>query len=46
MIARRVDPDLTARARDLRTHPTRQERTLWRLLSRYSAMLSAMEAAP
>ena len=35
MTARRVDARLTAHARDLRTHATKQERTLWRLLSRY-----------
>jgi very-short-patch-repair endonuclease len=35
MKGRRVPRRLTARARDLRTHATKQERTLWRLLSRY-----------
>ena len=35
MKARRVPLRLTARARDLRTNATPQERTLWRLLSRY-----------
>ena len=34
MIARRVDLRLTAYARDLRTNATKQERILWRLLSR------------
>ncbi|HEX8238605.1 MAG TPA: DUF559 domain-containing protein [Allosphingosinicella sp.] len=33
--ARRVPSDQTARARDLRTHATKQERILGRLLSRY-----------
>ena len=31
----RVDPEMTRRARALRTHATAAERTLWRLLSRY-----------
>jgi very-short-patch-repair endonuclease len=35
MRGRRVDLDLTTRARKLRTHATKQERILWRLLSRY-----------
>src|SRR3954462_6335931 len=35
MVARRVSRTLTARARHLRRHATEQERTLWRLLSRY-----------
>ena len=32
---RRVDPELTRRARHLRANATDTERTLWRLLSRY-----------
>jgi very-short-patch-repair endonuclease len=35
MPAPRVDPTLTAFARDLRTNATKEERILWRLLSRY-----------
>jgi very-short-patch-repair endonuclease len=35
MKSRRVPLHLTEHARDLRTNATRQERTLWRLLSRY-----------
>ncbi len=35
MPGRRVPRRLTARARDLRTHATKQERILWRILSRY-----------
>ncbi|MGA9580932.1 MAG: DUF559 domain-containing protein [Allosphingosinicella sp.] len=35
MPGRRVPRRLTARARDLRTHATEQERILWRILSRY-----------
>jgi very-short-patch-repair endonuclease len=35
MKGRRVPRRLTARARDLRTHATKPERILWRLLSRY-----------
>jgi very-short-patch-repair endonuclease len=35
MRGRRVDLELTARARELRSQATKQERTLWRLLSRY-----------
>ena len=35
MPCRRVPRRLTDRARDLRTHATKQERILWRLLSRY-----------
>ena len=31
----RVDPEMTRRARALRTNATRAERTMWRLLSRY-----------
>ena len=31
----RVDPEMTRRARALRTNATSAERTLWRLLSRY-----------
>ena len=32
---RRIDPELTRRARALRTNATDTERALWRLLSRY-----------
>ena len=32
---KRVDPEMTRRARALRTSATRAERTMWRLLSRY-----------
>ena len=35
MKSRRVDPKLTARARAMRNNATKQERALWRLLSRY-----------
>jgi very-short-patch-repair endonuclease len=35
MPAPRVDPALTRFARDLRNNATKEERTLWRLLSRY-----------
>ena len=35
MIARRVEPALTQRARQLRSNATDVERILWRLLSRY-----------
>ena len=35
MPARRIDPILTAHARGLRTAATKQERALWRILSRY-----------
>ena len=35
MPGRRIPRQLTAAARDLRTRATRQERILWRLLSRY-----------
>ncbi|HYG47719.1 MAG TPA: DUF559 domain-containing protein [Allosphingosinicella sp.] len=35
MPGRRVPRRLTARARDLRSQATKQERVLWRLLSRY-----------
>jgi very-short-patch-repair endonuclease len=35
MNGRRIPRRLTARARDLRAHATKQERILWRLLSRY-----------
>jgi very-short-patch-repair endonuclease len=32
---RRIDPEMTRRARALRTDATKAERTLWRLLSRF-----------
>ena len=32
---RRIDPEMTRRARELRINATPAERTLWRLLSRY-----------
>ena len=32
---KRVDPEMTRRARALRTNATRAERTMWHLLSRY-----------
>jgi very-short-patch-repair endonuclease len=35
MPGRRIPRRLTARARDLRTQATKQERILWRILSRY-----------
>lgn len=31
----RIDPELTARARDLRNNPTRAELAIWHLVSRY-----------
>jgi len=34
-MARRVDPILTARARDLRNNPTPAEIAIWHRLSRY-----------
>ncbi len=35
MTARRVDPELTSRARALRSGATDPERTIWRLIARY-----------
>jgi very-short-patch-repair endonuclease len=32
---RRIDPELTRRARELRNNPTPAERTIWQLISRY-----------
>ncbi|MES2043609.1 MAG: DUF559 domain-containing protein [Pseudomonadota bacterium] len=32
---RRIDPELTRRARELRSNPTPAERAIWQLISRY-----------